>query len=229
MNHLPKVGIILITYERTDYAVETVGSVCANLRYDGEFGWYIADDGSRSEHVAAIQTAIRTGGHELWDMHQLRTPQEKGYGASANKAWKTLAEDHDAPITLWLEDDWRLNRPLDITPYVKALHQSHVDVGMIRLGHMPQALDLTTLGYDGRMYGNVKKTQQYAYSGNPHLKHVSYMASYGLMPTNENPGNTEIHYDHIFRTTSGVQIWWPFAIGDKPYFDHIGEVQSYVY
>lgn len=221
---LPPVGIILITYKRTDYAVRTVRSVGENLRYDGELGWYVADDGSSLDHYEMVKTAVSNAG-VLWGAHQTK---RQGYGYSANTAWRSLYQDRGVPITLWLEDDWSLTRPLNITPYVSLLMEKSSEVGMVRLGYMPINLSLYSCGHAGRMYLHVSKSQQYAYSGNPHLKHFSFRTAYGELPESLNPGDTEIAYDHKIRTTSGPEIWWPLEIGDRPYFAHIGQEQSYV-
>ncbi len=223
MNILPPVGIILLTYERTDYAVKTVHSIHDNLHYCGSMGWYLADDGSSSQHYGTVRENI-VNYNELWGEHQT---ERRGYGYSANKAWQQLRDEWQSPITLWLEDDWILERPLDITPYVKMLVENHNNVGMVRLGHMPVDLELRSCGHDGHMYLNVSKGQQYTYSGNPHLKHLSFLEHYGILPEGKNPGETEIEYDYKVRSQEGPGIWWPLEIGDRPYFAHIGTEQSY--
>ena len=200
-----------------------MASVCEHLRYDGPIGWYVADDGSNKDHLDTVMTALKESGGDLWGWHQTN---RDGYGHNANLAWVDL-EQKGANITLWLEDDWRLERPFDITPYVKLLSEQHQNTSMIRLGHMPVDLNLTSVGHDGRMYLNVRKSSHYAYSGNPHLKHHQFVRDYGRMPEGKNPGETEISYDHTFRNTSGSGIVWPLAIGDNPPFSHIGAEASY--
>lgn len=220
----PPVGIILITYARTEYAVETIASNCEHLRYDGELGWWIADDGSSREHYETCIHAVRESGGQLFGAHQTN---RDGYGRNANQAWTALYQEHGCEITLWLEDDWRLQRPLDISPYVRLLMERKDTIGMVRLGYMPVGLNLYTLGHNGHMYAKVMKDCLYAYSGNPHLKHTNFGRDYGYLPLGNNPGETEISYDHTFRHTKGVDVVWPLKIGDDPFYGHIGTVQSY--
>lgn len=216
-------GIIFLTYQRTGYAQRTIKTTINNLRYDGRILWYMADDGSGGDHVDRLVHTIRNNGGNLLAWHDA-VPTGKGYGRNANVAWERLS--HETAVTLWLEDDWELSQPLDVTPYVRLLEENG-DVGMVRLGHMPINLDLRSVGYDGRMYLHVRKSQQYAYSGNPHLKHVRFNEVYGGLPTGMNPGETEVAYDHHVRFTAGPQIWWPLAIGDRFIWSHIGAEQSY--
>lgn len=101
------------------------------------------------------------------------------------------------------------------------------DLGMIRLGHLPIGLNLRSVGYEGRMYLDVQKNTQYAFSGNPHLKHSRMRQLSGEYPTGMKPGDTEVAYDWQVRTNGDAAIWWPLVIGDAPYFGHIGTIQSY--
>lgn len=215
---LPDVMVLLLTYERTEYALRTIHSHLANLRYDGIIQWAVVDDGSRPEHYETCRAALA-------DYLSFSASRRAGYGANANEAWDAAYYHKHCPITYWLEDDWVLRRPLDITPYVRLLLEKE-DVGMVRLGYLPVGLDLESVGYDGRMYLNVKKTKQYAFSGNPHLKHYRFR-SYGDYPVGKNPGVTEIEYDHKIRVQVGPAIWWPLVVGDDPFFAHIGVEQSY--
>lgn len=216
---MPPLVIILITSTRTEYALRTITGIRHNLQYSDLILWYVAADHTNEDHLNAVLDHIGLTGGTLLGYHAI----SGGYGASVNRAWEFVREF--APVTLWLEDDWQLRHPLDVTPYAKLLCDRE-DVGCIRLGHMPIDLDLESKGYDGRMYLDVKKTRHYAFSGNPHLKHTRFM-DYGLYPIGQNPGNTEVAYDHQVRSKDGAAIWWPLLIGDSPPFGHIGEHQSY--
>ena len=214
---LPEVTIILQTYERTEYALATIRSHLKHLKYAGPLVWYVADDGSRQEHVEAVLDAIGPTA-EVRDCHS----RPLSYGGSVNRGWDAAR----GSVSYFLEDDWKLCRDLDITPYVRLLMEVE-EVGMVRLGHLPVGLLADSRGHDGRMYLNIHKQTNYQFSGNPHLKHDRFGFAYGPYPEGLNPGKTEITYDYRIRTTNGPSIWWPLAIGDNPYFAHIGAVQSY--
>jgi len=221
---LPAVAIVLLTYQRTAYALETIQSARKNLIYGRPLYWIIADDGSDEAHFSAVYKAIEAD--EQGSGVTFSCFSEKlNYGGIANLAVE-IANENGCPITFWLEDDWRTERPFDLTPYACLLAQDD-DIGMVRLAHMPTGLEADTIGRHGRMYLHIKKTRQYAFSGNPHLKHFRFFEDYGMYPIGRNPGNTEVFYDHTVRTTEGCKIVWPLAIGDTYPFGHIGEVQSY--
>lgn len=218
-------GIILLTYQRTEYALRTIRSVQKNLIFTGDVAWYLADDGSRPEHHQELMVEMTVRGNcDIRGSHN----SKMGYGRSANTAVSYL-HDIGYDVTLWLEDDWELPAHLDITPYVAMLNERR-DIGMVRLGHMPVDLSLFSIGYDGRMYMNILATRQYMYSGNPHLKHYRFMDAYKWMPVDRNPGETEVSYDHQIRSLVAAdtpKIVWPLAIGDTFPWAHIGNEQSY--
>jgi len=217
------VAIVLVTYARTEYAVRTAVSVKEKLKYDGELAWYVGDDGSRVEHFDAVMSAlggVKFIGHHSEDF----VPGKRWPGKSWNKAWQEALKFSD--IVLWLEDDWQLGRELDITPYVRLLVERE-DIGMVRLGHLAINLNMTSRGHNGIHYLQMWRNMQYAYSGNPHLKHRRFYDTYGQYNETILPGDTEIDYDHKFRNTSGPDIYWPVDIGGWGIFSHIGERQSY--
>jgi len=223
MDALPPVAIILITYKRTDYAIRTIESVQQNLKYDGEVTWYVADDGSPRKHYDEVMSAIKTNGGSVIGSHQT---ENTGYGNSANQAWKYLSNYKFVDNTLWLEDDWVMNREFNITPYSELLHHHNREIGMVRLTYIPLENLVTTIYREERYYFKLMKQNLYTYSGNPHMKHTNFMHSYGMMPEDRNPGRTEITYDHIVRETEGLDIVFPPEIY-KPPFTHIGDEKSY--
>lgn len=208
--------IILQTYQRTDYARRTIKEMIANFDYPRH--WYVADDGSPTEHVEAVLAAL-SGEHVVgWHSEKL------GYGGNSNRAWDA-AHQH-ADITLWLEDDWELRRQLNPTRYAELLHHTE-GVGMVRLGHLAVGLRAEVSGYDGAHYLTLHKSTQYTFSGNPGLRHRRFLQAYGYYPVGPNPGDTEIAYDAHIRSVAGPDIVWPVDIGGWGLFGHIGEIKSY--
>lgn len=62
----PQLCIILITYLRTEMAVRTINGIVDKLDYPKELvSWYVADDGSPYEHMAAIFKTITDGGMNI--------------------------------------------------------------------------------------------------------------------------------------------------------------------
>lgn len=212
--------IILQTYARTAYALRTIRAVKANLSYPGGFKWYVADDGSELSHVQQVTEEI--GADNLAGSHSRRI----SYGACANEAQR-FANVNGYDLTLWLEDDWELIQPLDLTPYAAVLEQQ-TDVGMVRLGRLPPWLDCHTDAYDGFIYLHFQNATPYAFSGNPSLRHRRFAECYGRYPKNEQPGETERIYDSQIRATkNGVKIVRPVDLGTYGPWRHIGDVKSF--
>lgn len=211
--------VILQTYKRTDYALQTLAAMAENFRYDNAL-WYVADDGSEPAHMDAIRRAMASMECRVIGEHSERI----GYGASANRAWHKAHEYAD--MTLWLEDDWMLRREFNPTAYMQTL-ANHADLGMIRLGHLPINLRAETCGYDGAMYLRIHQSSAYTFSGNPALRHRRAREMWGAYPEGLYPGDTEVAYDAQVREHYGVSIVWPVNVGAWGLYGHIGAVQSY--
>ena len=224
LSEWPRMAACLLTFDRTEYAVRTVKSVCENLDYPN-LGFYVADDGSKGEHLFAVMAALEEAGAAVFGSHS----EKMGPGPSWNKAIEQSLEKAD--LVAWLEDDWELTQKLDVKPYVKLLMEKS-NVGMVRMGYMAVGLDLHSVGHDGIHYVRVKKSQPYAYSGNPSIRHRRYFQTYDWYPTNANtnPGDCEVWHDDKFRKKKdGPEIWWPLNLpgGGWSCWAHIGQEPSY--
>jgi hypothetical protein len=218
---MPRLAVCLLTYQRTEYAVRTVESMIDNLRYEGEIGFYVADDGSEGAHVFAVMEALEAKEAKVFGSHSERLKS----GPSWNRAVKNALEWAD--YVLWLEDDWELGKELDVTPYV-ALLTEREDIGMVRLGYLAVNLKCLTVGHAGRHYLQMSRDTQYAYSGNPSIRHRRYFDAYEWYPgDSRGPGDCEIWHDGKFRAKAGPEIWWPVDLGGWSVWGHIGEKQSY--
>jgi hypothetical protein len=211
--------IVLSTFRRTDYAIRTVQAAKRNLRYEGSLAWYVADDGSEAYHVKMITSEI---GPDLAGSHSERI----SYGAGLNRA---LAFARGlSPLTLWLEDDWELREPLDLTPYANIL-EAHEAVGMIRLGRWVGGLEKKDEEYDGRTYYNILPTMPYIFSGNPRITHQRFHEAYGEFPEGVQPGETERVFDSYmrFKHPYAVKVLWDPTLGVWSVWNHIGDVKSF--
>jgi hypothetical protein len=212
--------VILQTYRRTDYALRTIAAARELLHYDGLLRWYVADDGSPVEHVRAVMEALNfdiCGGHS----------ERRGYGGNANSAWER-AED-TSPLSFWLEDDFVLGQPLDLTPHAYTLMDAP-EVGMVRLGYIDaERLEPPHL-FAGRPYHTLPRewpdTSFYAFTGHPSLRHSRYRQAYGDYPTGLGPGDTELAYAYQYRTGEGPLIVWPEGYPAAGYWHHIGEIKT---
>jgi len=210
------ITVILQTFKRTSYALQTIAAARELLHYDGPLRWYVADDGSPLTHVFEVLHALPDAGH-----HSLR----RGYGWNANAAWDAAQSD----LTFWLEDDFVLNQPLDLTPHAYALMDSDA-LGMVRLGYInPERLERVQ-SFAGRRYHTMPRDWPdmafYAFTGHPSLRHSRYRAAYGDYPEGLGPGDTELAYAYQYRIGDGPLIVWPEGYPTEGMWAHIGAIKT---
>jgi len=220
----PNITILLLVYlrdnDRLEYATKTIQGLIKNLHYDGKLAWYIADGFGNSERLDQLFSSLeneRTIGIHCEKM----TP-----GANWNRGLVECYKWSD--YVLVMEDDWLLPEPFDITPYVKLL-QENEQVGIVRFGTLTLGMICHVKGHDGRHYLEMDHKPQYAFSGNPHLRHKRLNQAIGLYNENiqPSPGDVEIDFDYRFRQQNEIKIWRPASISGWGVFNHIGAVQSY--
>lgn len=211
------ITIILQTWQRTEYARRTIGAARHHLHYDGPLRWYVADDGSSVEHWWAVMNDAPQG----TEFHSVR----RGYGGNANAAWGAVG----SALTFWLEDDFVLTEPLDLTPHAYALMDCD-QLGMIRLGYIDGTKLEPAQTFAGRPYHTIPRdwpdTSFYAFTGHPSLRHARYRAAYGDYPVGLGPGDTELAYAYQYGVGSGPLIVWPEGYPEGGYFAHIGAVKT---
>lgn len=227
MTDLPRISIGLVTYKRTKEALETIRSTCENLAYPKELrSWYVGDDGSPGEHVDALLDGLRTRGENiLGSFSEKLVPGTHFCGKGWNKTLGICHQNSD--FVLWLEDDWQLDEKLDLIPYVRLL-QEREDVGLVSFRILSVGADVHTLGHGGLVYLQYARTTQYAFSGNPYLRHARYTKRYGWFREDCNPGNLELKQDDEYRlAVDGPRIWRPAHISIWGAWKHIGTEKSW--
>lgn len=214
------ITIILQTYRRTDVALRTIRAAREYLRYE-DLRWYVADDGSPSEHVHAVLAALE--GVRLAGKHSER----RGYGGNINAAIQETERVSD--LVFPLEDDWELTRPLDLYPYA-ALLMEREDIGMVRLGYLNAGIKGGCMGHGASLYWKLDhqpvEDWQCVFTGHPSLRHRRYRAAYGDYPEGLGPGDTELAYAYQYRIGSGPAIVWPADYPSQGLFAHIGTVKT---
>jgi len=212
------ITVILQTYRRTEYALATIEAARELLHYEGDLRWYVADDGSPAAHWDAIRNAL--GGSI--EGHTMR----QGYGGNANTAWN----EADSALTFWLEDDFMLREPLDLTPHAYALMDCP-ELGMIRLGYIHHERLEPARFFAGRRYHTLPRywpdTSFYTFTGHPSLRHRRYRTAYGDYPEGLAPGETELAYAFQYQgATDGPLIVWPEDYPTAGLFAHIGSIKT---
>lgn len=226
MSDLPDIAIAMVTFRRTDMAIRTIESTCDNLIYPRtKRSWYIGDDGSGNEHMDRILETLRSKGENIMGFHNERMRKDsfkdKPFpGIGWNKALGIAHQNSD--FVLWLEDDWDLDEHFDLKPYVLLLKEQE-DVGICSFRILSTGAAIKTVGYGGEVYFDYERTTQYAYSGNPYLRHARYTKHYGWFREDCNPGNIELKQDDLYRlAVEGPRIWRPAGISVWGAWKHIG-------
>ena len=222
----PNICIVLLTYLRTEFAVRTIQGVCDNLDYPKELRtWYVADDGSPSEHIGAIFKTLEDNGESLYRYHNDKYRKGTPFcGIGWNRALE-FAHMH-SDYVLWLEDDWVLQESLDIRPWVRMLKERE-DVGIVRMSGLATGNDVRIVAHNGVHYLQYLRKSKMAYSGNPLIRHVRFKNKYGLFDTKRSPGAMEISYDEAFRAQDGPDIWRPASINAWGVWGHIGRERTW--
>ena len=221
---LPPIVVILQTWQRTAYALRTIAAAAEHMRYDAPLVWYVADDGSDTAHIEQVYTAVRATHWSVLGMHSER----RGYGGNSNAAWNRA--DYISPLTFWLEDDWELRAPLDLTPYAKLLIE-RAEIGMVRLGLLNVDVRGRTWAHDGRLYWTLDREPHHegtpVFTGHPSLRHVRYRQAHGYYPEGLLPGDTELMYALNYRRSAPNTpgILWPADLPAGGVFGHIGETK----
>lgn len=215
-----EIVVLLLTKGRVAYTLRAIHTLEANLEFDGEISYYVADAGSDKADLFEVLDLIVDYGAKMNYHHEQLTA-----GQNWNRGIKAIY-DMGKDVYLRMENDFELRETLDVTPYVRVF-DGVPQVGCIRLGLLPILLDIQTFGFEGRIYQNIMKMRQYTWSGNPCLVHRRFHEVYGYFtekPTS--PGNTELSLDDKVRGKEGPAVWRPNELGDYGPFHHIGEIQS---
>lgn len=238
MTDLPKLSIVLVTYNRPMMAKTTIHNISGHLRYPKELiSWCVADDGSPKEDHAEVMRFLESYNQNVIYSHneRMRNPGQQDTffaGKGWNKAMGIGFQNSD--FVLHLEDDWELEDDFDLVPYVKLLQEcdgaeGKPNVGLVSFRILSTGCDVHTVGYDGIHYLQYQRTTQYAYSGNPQLRHARFVKHYGVFAEDVNPGGIELAQDDKYRldVNNGPWIWRPVAIDPWGAFHHVGTDKSW--
>lgn len=213
----PAICILLTTYKRPECALRTIRALKENLIWD-QVTWHISDDGSPREE---IQSYIQEIGPNY--KIEVYNSDRRGVGHGMNHSLRKIFTTTD--LVLVLEDDWLLNRKLEIGPYVNTL-MNHDQYGMIRFGYIYPNLLGYTVSEEGKIFWRLEPNQEtYIFCGHAALRHKRFHEAYGYYDEGLTPGLTElsmagkmnVKYDY-------PRIMYPAECGAYGFFDHIGSV-----
>ena len=119
--------ICFFTHKRTKLARYVIRSLKDNLSADGYVPAFIlCHDGSCKEHVDALRDEAGD-----W-LYAVTDSERRGLGASMNLGIEKALSISD--VFLRMEDDWILQRPLEVGPWADFMKKD--SVGVIRMGMM---------------------------------------------------------------------------------------------
>jgi glycosyltransferase involved in cell wall biosynthesis len=223
-----KLGIMLLTYNRMQYAKATIEHLFEWAAFgDLEVRVHIGDDGSPDGYLDELllhakDTALRRGLNIAgWS---ISNADRAGYGASYNLSTQALHEKAD--FILVLEDDWQLMRPLDLADWCATLAE-HRSVKAVRFGYLGFTSQLggsiTRLGDKVVLLLDPLSTETHVNAGHPRLETVAYQRNVGPWAEGLSAGDTEIEWCNRLEARIGVAYPLWDVIGP---FCHIGTVKA---
>jgi glycosyltransferase involved in cell wall biosynthesis len=212
-------GVVLLTYNRLEYAKRTLQAVKANLRCSGNVYYHIADDGSPGAYVDEL---VKIAGGPV----SISLSKRGGYGANYNLAMQSMHRLCD--YVLPLEDDWVLERPLDVDVVVAALKE--LGGGCVRLGYIgyTQALKAEFVRAAGYHWLRLDpgSPEPHVFAGHPRIETTEWAREVGTWPEHLEQGTTEFQVSR--RAAARRRVYWPVDMvrpsGDL--FVHIGTVKA---
>jgi len=221
----PNVCIILLTYERLEYAKRTLKLALDGIAYSGRLSVHIADDGSGPGYIdELVQLA---GCYPHLTGISTTNAERGGYGKSYNMA--TMVVHHDNPVLLPLEDDWELLRPLNLDPLIETLGAG-AGIGCIRLGYLGFTQDLrgrfVHAGGGTYLLLDEDSPEPHVFSGHPRLETRAWAREVGPWPEGLGAGATEFAVCHRPQARRGIA--WPtdLVLTSGNLFGHFGAIQA---
>lgn len=211
----PAVCILLTTYRRTDYALRTIQALKEKLQWP-QLWWMISDDGSPHEHSEALIAEIG-GSYNV----KLFNSDRNGVGYGMNHCLQEIFQTTE--LVMIMEDDWVLNAPLDLRPYVNLLTNSET-YGMIRMGYISPGLSGSLISEEDKLFWKLEPNgAQYRYSGHPSLRHKRFHERYGDFAEGLAPGWTELDMcAKVNALPNGPALVYPAECGAWGFFGHVG-------
>lgn len=226
----PTLAIVLFTYggtpARQHYARITLRSLLEHVRFSGQWLLHIADDGSPGWFVDELIEMVEFLGPVIGPAIAIThsDAHRGGYGRNYNLATQTVHELAD--YVLAVEDDWQLQRELDVDALLPAANA----YGCVRLGYIGSTQELRgRIEYQGEgtyLVFDPASPEPHVFAGHPRLETVAWQQRVGPWPEGLSPGETEFAVAHMPAAREGVV--WPMhlVLAAGGMFDHIGEVHS---
>lgn len=217
-----KLCVMLLTYNRLQYAEPTLRALLDNILWGGELRVHIADDGSPAGYAETLRAIA--GGYEIVGSTGVSNSEHRGYGANYNLATQSVHAWAD--YVLPLEDDWVLTQELNVDQLVRNFIDTRI--GCIRLGY---------LGFTQGLHGEIirvprgntllvldpQSPEPHVFAGHPRIETVAWERRAGPWPEGLDPNMTEFQAARDIRRG----IAWPMHLNpDGGLFEHIGTLRA---
>lgn len=226
-NFTHSVCATIYTYNRMDYARNTIQALAQHLYTTYPLHLHIADDGSDGDSARELAEWARRY-TDQWESVDLSIVDRKGYGGSYNQA--TQYTHLIADMHLAIEDDWELMRPFDLDPLVAVLVAAGGAYDCIRLGYLgwTQELRCALVRLHGQAFLALdpQSAEPHVWAGHPRLETRARQRRVGEWPEHVGAGATEMIVSSMPESRRGV-LWPCDLIGPiGGLFAHTGAIQA---
>ena len=219
------ITVAICTHNRTNVACAVIDSLIKNIKYKN-LKWCITDDRSENNHIDRL--VKRFYKNNIYDVTILKTnPEKYGLGASLNNALKYAWKNGDLVLTV--EDDWILERSLDLEYYSKIL-QEDCNLSMIRLAYLDDRHEVTE--YNEKLYCIGQSKYNYIFNNQCALRHKRIYDFLGYYKENCNSDEQEEDFKNRYNNKTFYGKYYkvlfpkdvkPGTFDDKSlYFIHVG-------
>lgn len=214
-------SVVFITYNRSDFLVESIDSLRGALNSSGySYELIIADDCSSSEHAGRIES--------IPDARIVRTTRNSGLGANANNG---IANSRGRLI-LQLQDDWKWVGELEALRAAVEFIDDSSDVGILQLTQVGTDLPVScrnSSGFAFQVFRNdhvpwMRGCDVRPYSDQPHIKRREFAENVGAYVENTPMTFCENEYKH---RVSNQSRWNVAMVEAKSLFAHLGATASF--
>lgn len=221
MSRTGPLTVVLLTYDRFDYAKQTLDSLMKNLKVQSvPLYLHIADDGSPNGYVDELAHQADEGHRFARISHS--NSRRSGYGANYNLATQTTHAE--SGYILPLEDDWELVQEIDVESVLDVLDDGIF--GCVRMGYIGYTQSLICgfvwHGHQNWLHFSEFSSEPHVFAGHPRIETVEWSRALGMWPVGITAGETE--FEVCKKPESRKKVGWPIdAI--HPYgnvFAHIG-------
>lgn len=195
---------------------EALDSWNVNLSHNDDIYLHVADDGSSEITLDEIKNLV----NDHWPKHgtTFSIQNRRGVGASLNQGCQRALTYSD--VILYTVDDWKLLKPLDITPWVEFIESKEYDAALVKFFPHPNTFGQIIYANPG-IYAMRLNREGFAFSTRPSLWHRRMFDAYGWFPELVNAYDCERIYNLNISKFS-----WPLlyqALPDE--WMHLGGVE----